>query len=77
MNFRRFYDPPPNGGGVMSVGACLPKKRMEHFLRLARRILGPPFDFFCAFGKARRFSCATSPAPWQLASGAPRRRTSF
>jgi len=35
VNYRRFYDPSPNGDAVMNVGACLPKKRMQDFLKLA------------------------------------------
>ena len=35
VNFRRFYDPSPNGDAIMNVGACIPKKRMKDFVELA------------------------------------------
>src|SRR5690606_14830052 len=31
----RFLDRSPNGADVMNVGACIPKKKMEDFIRLA------------------------------------------
>jgi hypothetical protein len=43
VNYRRFYDTSPNGDAVMNVGACLPKKRMEDFLELAK--LQPDREF--------------------------------
>ena len=36
--FSRFFDRSPNGEGVMNVGACLPKKRMEDFVDLAAKV---------------------------------------
>ena len=36
--FDRFYDPSPNGEGVMNGGAALPKKSMEDYLALAGRV---------------------------------------
>lgn len=38
VNFKRFYDPSPNGDAIMNVGACLPKKKMEAFVELAARV---------------------------------------
>jgi hypothetical protein len=35
VNYRRFYDRSPNGDAIMNVGACLPKKKMIDFLKLA------------------------------------------
>lgn len=46
VNYERFHDESPNGLGVMSVGACLPKKDFASYLRLARRISGPRFDLY-------------------------------
>jgi glycosyltransferase involved in cell wall biosynthesis len=43
VNFRRFFDPRPNGGAIMNVGACIPKKRMEDFVELALR--APELEF--------------------------------
>ena len=34
----KFFDRSPNGIDVMNVGACLPKKRMEDYLALARLV---------------------------------------
>ncbi|MGB1884982.1 MAG: hypothetical protein ACPHUF_13835, partial [Gammaproteobacteria bacterium] len=31
-DFNRFYNREPNGRGIMNIGACIPKKRMEEFL---------------------------------------------
>lgn len=38
VNFKRFFDPRPNGTSIMNVGACIPKKRMEDFVELALRV---------------------------------------
>jgi len=38
LDFERFFDPGPNGDGVLNVGACLPKKRMEDFVDLAAAV---------------------------------------
>jgi glycosyltransferase involved in cell wall biosynthesis len=35
VNYERFHDASPNGDAVMNVGACLPKKKMEDYLKLA------------------------------------------
>lgn len=42
----RFLDHSPNGDGVMNVGACLPKKGMEQFIELARRMPDLHFDLY-------------------------------
>ena len=36
IDYRRFHDPSPNQAAIMNTGACLPKKRMEDFLKLAQ-----------------------------------------
>jgi hypothetical protein len=46
VNFRRFYDTSPNGDAVMNVGACLPKKRMEDFLELAKLLPDKEFNLY-------------------------------
>lgn len=43
VDFRRFYDPRPNGDAIMNVGACIPKKQMEDFVDLAAK--APEFAF--------------------------------
>jgi hypothetical protein len=43
VNFKRFFDPQPNGSAIMNVGACIPKKRMEDFVELALR--APELEF--------------------------------
>lgn len=43
VDFKRFFDPRPNGTAIMNVGACIPKKRMEDFVELALR--APEFEF--------------------------------
>lgn len=43
LNFKRFFDPRPNGTSIMNVGACIPKKRMEDFVELALRV--PELEF--------------------------------
>lgn len=35
VDYARFHDESPNGGAVMNVGACLPKKNHEFYLELA------------------------------------------
>ncbi len=34
IDYDRFHDESPNGRGIMNVGAAIPKKNMEDFLRL-------------------------------------------
>lgn len=46
VSYRRFYDPSPNGYGIMNVGACLPKKNMEDFLRLAQLVPNRTFNLY-------------------------------
>ena len=46
VDFDRFYDRSPNTPGVMNVGAALPKKNMDGFLRLATQIRGLPVRLY-------------------------------
>ena len=46
VNFRRFFDPQPNGNAIMNVGACIPKKRMEDFVDLALRAPEREFNLY-------------------------------
>jgi hypothetical protein len=46
VNYHRFFDPSPNGKGVMNVGACLPKKQMEDYLELACVLPDRQFDLY-------------------------------
>lgn len=46
VNYGRFHDPSPNGSAVMNVGACLPKKQMEDYLKLAHATPGTRFDLY-------------------------------
>lgn len=42
----RFADRSPNGKGVMNVGACLPKKNMEDFVRLGAAMPETTFNLY-------------------------------
>ena len=42
----RFLDTAPNGDGVMNNGACMPKKNMETYLKLAEMMPGKTFDLY-------------------------------
>ena len=46
IDFRRFHDTGPNGEGVMNVGACIPKKRMEDFVDLGAAVAWRPFTLY-------------------------------
>lgn len=46
IDFHRFHDEGPNGDGIMDTGACLPKKKMEDFLELARLTPELTFDLY-------------------------------
>ncbi|MGR8919472.1 MAG: glycosyltransferase [Gammaproteobacteria bacterium] len=46
VDFKRFYDPSPNGDAIMNVGACIPKKRMEDFLELGASMPERRFDIY-------------------------------
>jgi hypothetical protein len=46
VNYARFHDESPNGREVMNVGACLPKKRMEDFLKLATLVPDRRFNLY-------------------------------
>jgi glycosyltransferase involved in cell wall biosynthesis len=46
VDFDRFHDRSPNTGGVMNVGAAIPKKKMSDFIELAKRVPDMAFDLF-------------------------------
>jgi hypothetical protein len=46
INYARFHDESANGPDVMNVGACLPKKEMEEYLRLATLVPRRKFDLY-------------------------------
>lgn len=46
VDFDRFYDRAPNGGGIMNTGACIPKKNMNSFIDLARMMPEAKFRMF-------------------------------
>src|SRR5262249_32840152 len=65
VNFERFHDPSPNGEAVMNLGACLPKKQIEGFLKLATMFPGREFNLYAMGYKigalAKVNECAGSP----------------
>jgi hypothetical protein len=46
VDFSLFHDRSPNGDGIMNVGACLPKKRMQDFIRLAQLMPDRKFTLY-------------------------------
>ena len=46
VDFEFFYDRSPNTGGAMNVGAGIPKKKMEDFIALAKRVPEMRFDLY-------------------------------
>lgn len=46
IDYQMFYNEGPNGDGVMNVGACMPKKQMEDFVYLGKRMSGTHFDLY-------------------------------
>lgn len=46
VNYPAFLDPSPNGHSIMNVGAALPKKNMEDFLRLSTLLPGKEFNLY-------------------------------
>jgi hypothetical protein len=46
VNFKRFFDPGPNGGAIMNTGACISKKRMEDFVEMALRAPALEFNLY-------------------------------
>ncbi len=46
VDFASFLDRSPNGDGVMSVGASLPKKRFEDFIAIAASLPEHEFDLY-------------------------------
>ena len=46
VDFARFHDVSRNGNAVMNTGACLPKKNMKEFLKLATMVQGKTFNLY-------------------------------
>lgn len=46
IDYARFHDDSPNGEAVINTGACIPKKKMEDFLELGRRVKERRFDLY-------------------------------
>lgn len=46
LNYQLFYDTSPNGDAIMNAGACLPKKRMDDFIRLAATMPDQEFNLY-------------------------------
>jgi hypothetical protein len=46
VDVERFYDTSTNGKSVMNLGACIPKKKFEDFLRLAQQVPEKNFNLY-------------------------------
>ncbi len=46
IDYARFHDRSPNAAAVLNLGACLPKKRFEDYIALARLMPGRRFDLY-------------------------------
>jgi hypothetical protein len=46
VDLARFHDEGPNGGAVMNVGACIPKKNMEAYVHLGRLAGGRTLNLY-------------------------------
>lgn len=46
VNYGIFHDTSPNGDAVMNIGACSPKKKMEDFLSLAKKMPEREFNLY-------------------------------
>ena len=46
MSYKKFMNKSPNGKGVMNIGACIPKKKMEYFIDLAKLVPERPFNLY-------------------------------
>ena len=44
--YQKFLDRSKNGNRIMNIGACIPKKRMEDFIDLAKRLPELDFDLY-------------------------------
>lgn len=54
ISFERFHDRGPNGTAVMNMGAVRPKKRMEDFVELSRRVPTREFNLYAMGYDVRR-----------------------
>ena len=46
VDFEHFYDRGENGRAVMNTGACIPKKAMDDYVRIAARMRKLTFDLY-------------------------------
>jgi hypothetical protein len=46
VSFKQFFDQTPNGSGVMNMGACIPKKKMQDFIDLGNRLPERKFNLY-------------------------------
>lgn len=46
IDYKKFHDRSPNGKDVMNIGACIPKKRVEDFVDLAKSMLERKFRHY-------------------------------
>jgi hypothetical protein len=55
IDYSRFHDTSPNGSNIMNLGACIPKKRMEDFVELAKRLPQRSFHLYPVSYNTRNF----------------------
>lgn len=46
IDYERFYDRSPNGEKIINLGACLPKKNFESYIRFAKTMPELTFDLY-------------------------------
>jgi hypothetical protein len=46
VSVKQFFDQTPNGSGVMNMGACIPKKKMQDFIDLSMLLPNRKFDLY-------------------------------
>jgi Glycosyltransferase Family 4 len=46
IDYAKFVNDAPNGAGVMNVGACIPKKKMENFIDLSLLVPSRKFTLY-------------------------------
>ncbi|HWP92267.1 MAG TPA: hypothetical protein VNN20_08740 [Thermodesulfobacteriota bacterium] len=56
VNYRLFHDRSPNGQAIMNTGACIPKKKMEDFIRLATLVPNMEFNLYAIGYKLGKIS---------------------
>ncbi len=61
VDYPRFLDRSPNGGGVVNLGACTPKKKMEDFIDLASALRGrSAFNLYAVQGPGKELERVVS-----------------